>query len=99
MKEQLLWSRTINTIGRPGKNIPMDLHMEHLNRVVKDAMRTLSSNINEGVAVDRIDVPSLHGCHSARSSQKDLEVVVEELQKADIFSDNRRQHSHFPKCN
>lgn len=28
--------------------------MEHINRVVKDAMRTLSSNINESVAVDRI---------------------------------------------
>ena len=26
--------------------------MEHLNRVVKDGMRTLSSNINKGVAVE-----------------------------------------------
>ena len=40
-----------------------------------------------------------YGCHSARSSQKDLKVVVQELQKADIFSDNRIQHSRFPKCN
>lgn len=29
---QLLWSRTVNTHGRIGCNIPMDLHMEHLNR-------------------------------------------------------------------
>lgn len=32
LKKQLLWSRTVNTSGRPGKNIPCDLHMEHLNR-------------------------------------------------------------------
>ena len=34
--DQLLWSRFINTHGVPGKNIPCDLHMEHLNRVLKN---------------------------------------------------------------
>ena len=28
---QLLWSRFVNVHGRPGKNIPGDLQMEHLN--------------------------------------------------------------------
>jgi len=31
MCKQLLWSRTVNVHGKPGKNIPMALHMEHLN--------------------------------------------------------------------
>ena len=44
---QLAWSRTINTHGRPGKNIPCDLHLEHLNREAKNAMGGLSSNITE----------------------------------------------------
>ena len=37
---QLLWSRTINTKGRQGCNIPMDLHMEHLNRTLKSILST-----------------------------------------------------------
>ena len=36
---QFLWCRFVN-----GKNIAMDLHMEHLNRVCKDALRGLGAN-------------------------------------------------------
>lgn len=53
MKQQLMWERTVNIHGRPGKNIPMDLHMEHINRACKGAMGSLGSNINEK-AVSRI---------------------------------------------
>lgn len=31
----LQWSRFVNTHGRDGCNIPMDLHLEHLNRRFK----------------------------------------------------------------
>ena len=41
---QLLWSRCINTSGRPGKNVAMDIHMEHLNRTCKDAICGLGAN-------------------------------------------------------
>ena len=44
---QLAWSRTVNTHGRPGKNISCDLHLERLNREVKNALGGLSSNITE----------------------------------------------------
>ena len=47
MAAQLAWSRTVNTHGRPGKNISCDLHLEHLNREVKNAFGGLSSNITE----------------------------------------------------
>lgn len=43
-KEQLLWSRCVNTKGYQGTNIPGDLHMEHLNRRLKTAMRNLASS-------------------------------------------------------
>ena len=43
---ELKWSRTVNTNGRIGKNIPVDLHMEHLNRRLKIMMRNLGSNIS-----------------------------------------------------
>ena len=37
---QLLCSRTVNTRGRAGCNIPMDLHLEHLNRRLKRILST-----------------------------------------------------------
>ena len=53
MKQQLVWSRTVNTHGRPGKNISMDLHMEHLNRECKAAISGLGANVTEQ-AVKRV---------------------------------------------
>ena len=43
--KQLLWSRFINTSGKPGQNKSCDLHMEHLNRVVKTTIGGLESNV------------------------------------------------------
>ena len=48
LKEQLKWSRFVNTRGKIGCNIPCDLHMEHLNRQLKGALHTLRSNIQSG---------------------------------------------------
>lgn len=47
MKNQLLWSRTVNVNGLREKNIPMDLHMEHRNRELKCAIAHLGSNVAE----------------------------------------------------
>jgi len=33
-----------NMHGTPGKNIPMDLYMEHLNRIAKEAIKGLGAN-------------------------------------------------------
>ena len=44
LAQQLAWSRFINTRGRQGCNIPMDLHMEHLNRSCKTAVAHLGAN-------------------------------------------------------
>lgn len=43
---QLLWSRTVNTRGYAGCNVPMDLHMEHLNRRLKSILSTIGANVN-----------------------------------------------------
>ena len=37
--------RFINTHGRQGCNVPCDLHMEHLNRRLKCAMRNMGANL------------------------------------------------------
>ena len=44
LAEQLKWSRFINTTGLPGHNISCDLHMEHLNREAKTAIKGLGAN-------------------------------------------------------
>ena len=44
LAEQLKWSRFINTRGLPGHNVSCDLHMEHLNRLVKVAIDGLGAN-------------------------------------------------------
>ncbi len=51
--QELIWSRFISTHSAPGRNIPEDLHQEHLNRVCKDAVKGLSANKTE-VAIDRV---------------------------------------------
>ena len=39
MRHQLIWNRTCNLTGGAGKNTPLDLQMEHLNRVFKENTR------------------------------------------------------------
>ncbi len=42
--QELIWNRCVNTHNAPGRNIPRDLHQEHLNRIVKDVIRRLNMN-------------------------------------------------------
>lgn len=43
---ELKWSRTVNTTGRTGCNIPCDLHMEHLNHRLKSMLGNIAPNAN-----------------------------------------------------
>ena len=52
IQQQLLWSRVVNSKGGTSKNIPVDLHMEHLNRLLKDVMIGLRANISESSIVN-----------------------------------------------
>ena len=47
LAEQLKWSRFINIHGCPGHNISCDLHMEHINKVVKVVIEGLRANKSE----------------------------------------------------
>ena len=44
-REQLLWSRCINTRGYAGCNVPCDLHLEFLNKRLKGAVRGMGGNV------------------------------------------------------
>ena len=47
LSEQLKWSSFVNCHGLSGKNISMDLHMEHLNRLCKTSIQGLGANKSE----------------------------------------------------
>lgn len=44
---ELKWNRSCSLRGSPGKNITLDLHMEHLNRSFKEKISQFSSHISE----------------------------------------------------
>ena len=50
---ELKWSRFINCYNVGGRNIPCDLHLEHLNRLLKDAVRGLQAN-KTSAAISRV---------------------------------------------
>ena len=43
----MIWNRTVNVNGGVGNNIPLDVHLEHLNRVFKDNLNTFRAHISE----------------------------------------------------
>lgn len=42
---QLTWNRSVNNRGGPGKNVPLDLDLEHDNNFVKSACKKLGRNL------------------------------------------------------
>ena len=51
LSQQLLYSRFINVQGRVSCNIPRNLHIEHLNRTVKETLQHLGANKTEHTIV------------------------------------------------
>ena len=50
MAFELIHNRFCNVSGKAGGNIPLDLRMEHLNKLLKTALKQLGSNISEDAA-------------------------------------------------
>ena len=109
MAFQLMWSRTINTTGKPGKNISCDLHMEHLNRNVKSAIAGLSSNVSEesvqrvGKCIKAINeilntFDTINHVHSEsdQHTRKSREKDVQKLRECKVASIIQgREHKHY----
>ena len=47
---EVLQNRYFNSSGKAGGNIPLDLTMEHLNKLLKIALKQLASNVTEAAA-------------------------------------------------
>ena len=100
---ELKWSRTVNTHGKAGHNVPCDLHMEHLNRQLKSCIRSAGSNVYP-IAIQRIAKlgPVSHVCsqfekelsfvenkdyHTFPSFKKDLNSIVQVLRAEEVLLD------------
>ena len=75
MAHQLTWNRTCNVSGGEGNNTPLDLMVEHFNRVVKEDLNIFRSNIGEKsvsrssqAIIEKIDslikMKKPSGCHN-----------------------------------
>ncbi|KAL5510576.1 hypothetical protein EMCRGX_G006142 [Ephydatia muelleri] len=100
--EQMLWGRFINSEGGPGHNIPADLHMEHLNKLLKGTICHLGANktpqaiIRAGKALgalkyileefERSTGVWVTTNHTTWSEAEDLMTMVTELSQNKVFS-------------
>ena len=98
----MLWGRFVNSRGGQGNNISADLHMEHLNRLLKEAISHLGANKTPsailrsskaiGVVKDvlfQFDATTgvlVTGKHTRRSEDEDLKKVIAELSQKQVFS-------------
>ena len=47
LAHHILWNRFVNTKGRIGHNIPCDLYNEHVNKLLKEMILNMGSNLTE----------------------------------------------------
>ena len=47
LAHHILWDRFISTKGGMGRNIPCDLHNEHVNKLLKEIIANMGSNLTE----------------------------------------------------
>ena len=111
MKQQLLWDRTVNIYGRQRKNVPMNLHMEHINRTCKEAMANIGSSIGDGT-VERIGkiihglmeigkqfdkcIPQFTGKCSRQSVAADIAKFILQLKESRVYNRiSGREHTKF----
>ena len=62
---QLVWNRFVKTKPGAGGNIPLDLNLEFLNRVVKEAIKKIGPNASKR-SIDRV-------CHSMTTTKALME--------------------------
>lgn len=73
--ERFVWNRSVNNKGGRGKNIPLDLEVEHSNLFNKAAIRNLGANVTEK-AVQRISFSESGTANMASSIDESLNRLI-----------------------
>lgn len=79
---RLMWNRSVNNRGGPGRNVPLDLDLEHDNRYVKEACKKLGRNLTS-CAVERIS-------HSTKIARE----LIEKFDTETKIRARSGKHSH-----
>ena len=70
LAHQLKWNRFVNMHGGQGRNIPCDLHNEHINKLFKEIVRNMGANLTEqSVTRAARSVTALQGLSAAFDKQ------------------------------
>ncbi len=73
LTHQLTWGRFINTHGGQGRNLPCDLHNEHINKLFKDIISNMGANFTKAASTWAArSVSSLHRISMAFDKQTDI---------------------------
>lgn len=98
---EVKWSRTVNTQGRQGQNIPIDLYMEHLNHRLKFMIGNLSANARPSIQrvakslkvvheiceifQNEADVKENKGHVSYPSFDNDFKKILQQIEDEQVF--------------
>jgi len=95
---RLIWGRFVNNSGMIGKNISLDLHLEHLNKFLKELLMSLRSNLNENNA-DRISKSVRNTSLIVENVEKNLVAQSKQHSKNthDAFADVKRLSMEYKK--
>ena len=52
VQQQIICIRVVNSLSGAGNNIPVDLHIEHLNRLLKNMIIGIGANISEQAIIE-----------------------------------------------
>jgi hypothetical protein len=98
---RLKWNRTANGRGSVDSNFPLDLDVEHENKVFKEHITTYRGEVTESIidtvsrSVDTSE--SISREHSTKQSDCDKEILVRQYIQADLFREQPgRYHAAFP---
>jgi hypothetical protein len=72
------WNRSVNNHGKTGKNVSLDLDLEHDNNYLKEAMRKMGPGITEQ-SVTRI-------CRSLKMAREVIENISSEKIRNTLYS-------------
>ncbi len=73
LSHQLTWGRFINTHGGQGRNLPCDLHNEHINKLYKDIISNMGANFTKTASTWAArSVSSLHRMSMAFDKQTNI---------------------------
>lgn len=98
--ERFIWNRSVNNTCQKGKNIPLDLDVEHSNNFIKQGIKNLGPNVTEKAILrisraetatrtimDNLDDNVQRFARSGRHSQSSTEKDLQELVKRVLEAD------------